>query len=477
MVQNILTIKGFLLKRSQIILKVILLVTFLLRVNSNAQNEKHVLSLSDCINYAKENNTDIKKASIEEKKSEKKINEVIGSGLPQVTLSGNLVNNLELPTQIIPGDFFGEPGTLLPIKLGTKYNYTFTGEVTQMIFSGSFWVGLGAAKYSNLYYNQNKELVSENVEYDVATTYYQTLVVQKQIQLLKQNQILISKSLSDTKLLFDNGKAKEVDVDRLNVSMHNIEYQLKKANEALNQSYSYLKYKMGMAVATNISLADSSFFSKDTLLEQSIEHLQYEKEDEFTYENRTDYKILETSLELQKLDKKNQLAQFLPSVSAFGSFSYNASRTNFDLFDSHKDWFKYSSVGLRLQLPIFSGGQRIARIQQSSLSIDALQEDIKKAQNGIDLQISNAIIKYNNAFDNVKTNKLNTDLAKKIYDITILEYKEGVTSAAGLVDSETKLREAQTNFINSLLELYIAKFDMEKAKGTLTNYLNNIENK
>ncbi len=472
-----LTMKGFLLKRSHIILKVFLLVIFLLRININAQNEKHVLSLSECITYAKENNTDIKKASINIEKSKKKINEVIGSGLPQVTLSGNLVNNLELPTQIIPGDFFGKPGTLLPIKLGTKYNYTFTGEVTQMIFNGSFWVGLGAAKYSNLYYNQNKESVTEDVEYNVATAYYQTLVIQKQIQLLIQNQKLLSKSLADTKLLFENGKAKEVDIDRLNVSLHNLEYQLKKAKEALNQSYGFLKYKMGMPVAANISLADSSFFSKDSVLAQSIEHLQYETESTFTYENRIDYKILETSLELQKLDKKNQLAQFLPTISAYGSYSYNASRTNFDLFDSDKDWFNYSSVGLRLQIPIFSGGQRIARIQQSSLSIDAIQEDIKKSQNGIELQISNSISKYNNAFDNTKLNKLNTDLAKKVYDITLLEYKEGVTSAAGLVDSETKLREAQTNFINSLLELYVAKFDLEKARGTLSSYLNNIENK
>ncbi len=463
------------LKRTYRILSNLLIAAFLFHGNSIAQIQKRDFSLVDCINYAKENNTDIKKAIIEEIRSEKKINEVLGSGLPQISLSGNIVNNLELPTQLIPGDFFGAPGTFVKVKFGTKYSYTFSGEINQMLFNGSFWLGLSGAKYSNRYYNQNKEIVSENVEYEVATAYYQTLVVQKQIQLLKQDQILISKLMGDSKLLFDNGKAKEVDVDRLNVSLHNIEYQLKKASDALNQSYNYLKYKMGMTVATNISLADSSIFSKDSLLEQSIGKLQYEKEGIFTYENRSDYKILKTSLELQKLDKKNQIAQLLPSISAYGSFAYTADRTNFDLFDSKKDWFKYSSVGIRMQLPVFTGGQRMARIQQSSLSIDALQEDINKAQNGINLQISNYIMKYNSAFDNVKTNKLNTDLAKKIYDITILEYKEGVTSAASLVDSETKLREAQTNFINSLLDLYVTKFDLEKARGTLTSYITSFE--
>lgn len=459
------------------ILSILLLVTFLFQAKNIAQNKERIFSLVDCVNYAKTNSPDIKKAGIEEEKSKKKINEVIGSGLPQITLTGNLVNNIELPTQVIPGDFFGEPGTLIPIKLGTKYNYTFTGEVTQMIFSGSFWVGLSAAKYSNQYYQQKKELVSENIEYGVATAYCQTLVVQTQIQLLEQNQKLISKSLADTKLLFENGKATEVDVDRLNVSYNNIEYQLKRAKEALKQSYRYLKFQMGMPVAADISLSDSANFSQDSLLEKRIHDSTNLNNSSYAYGNRVDYKVLQTSIELQKFNRKNLIAEYLPSVSAFGSYSYNALRTKFDLFDSHKDWDHYSSVGLRIRLPIFTGGQRLAKIQQSSLDIEGLSEEVSKTENAIDLQVANAVTKYNNAYDNIKSNQLNIELAKKVYNITTLEYREGVIDAASLVDSETKLREAQTNFINSLLELYIAKFDMEKAKGTLTDYLNNIENK
>lgn len=444
-------------------------------IEAKAQSENYTLSLVECINYAKTNNPDLKKAIIEEKKSEKKINEVIGSGLPQITISGNLVNNLELPTQVLPGDYFGVPGTMIPVKFGTKYSYTFTGEINQMIFSGSFWVGLSAVKYSNLYYKQNIDLISEDIEYNVATAYYQTLVAQKQIQLLQANQILISKSLADTKLLYENGKAKEVDVDRLNVNLNNVQYQLKKANEALQQSYLYLKFNMGMPVTASISLADSSYFSQDTILEQKINNLKPENTESFSYENRVDYKILQTNLQLQELDYKNQIAKYLPTISAYGSYSYNALRKEFDLFDSKKEWFRYYSIGLRLQFPIFSGGQTLAKIQQSSLSIEGLREDIKKTENGIDLQVSNAISKYNNAYENIKANKLNIDLAQKVYDITLLEYNEGVADATTLVDSETKLREAQTNYVNSLLEFYVAKLEVEKSRGTLTYYLNSID--
>ena len=446
-------------------------------LETKAQNESFTLSLSECINYAKDNNPDVKKALIEEKKSEKKINEVIGSGLPQITLSGSLVNNLELPTQLLPGDYFGVPGTMIPVKFGTKYSYTFTGEISQMIFSGSFWVGLSAVKYSNLYYKQNKDLIYEDVEYNVATFYYQTLVAQKQIQLLQLNQVLISKSLADTKLLYENGKAKEVDVDRLSVNLNNIQYKLKKAKEVLEQSYLYLKFYMGMPVTASISLSDSSYFAQNTMLEQKIDNLRFENDESFTYKSRSDYKILQTNFKLQELDYKNQIAKYLPSINAFGSYSYNALRTEFDLFDSKKEWFKYYSVGVRFQFPIFSGGQTLAKIQQSSLSLDGLKEDVKKAENGIDLQVAKAVSKYNNSYENIKANKLNIDLAQKVYDITLLEYSEGVTNATALVDSETKLREAQTNYINSLLEFYVAKLDVEKSRGTLTHYLNSGNNK
>jgi outer membrane protein TolC len=444
-----------------------------LQIEVKSQQTENTFSLGKCIGYAAKNNPDIKSASIQEEISTKKINEAIGSGLPQMNISGSLVNNLQLPSQVIPAEYFGgQPGTYLAAKFGTKYNFTFTGQVTQKLIDASFWLGLDASKYSNQYYKQNSENIIDGIYYNVAAAYYQTLVVQKQIQLLEQNLKLVEKSLADTKLLFENGKAKEVDVDRLNVSYNIIKYQLKNTKENLNQSYNNLKYQMGMPIQNSISLSDSAYFTDDTLLEKKIMDLSYTQEQtSISYENRPDYRMLQTSLELQELDKKNQLAKYLPTISAYGSYSIQGQRANFDLFDSGKDWYKFYSVGLQFNVPIFSGGQTLARVQQSSLNIDQLAEQIKQAKEGINLQISNAITKYNSTYDNIKTDKLNIDLAKKVYDITMIEYQEGESNAMTLVDSETKLREAQTNYISSLLELYIAKLDLEKANGTLTTFL------
>lgn len=453
-----------------------LLLLFLFQIAIQGQTNFQTLSLSDCLNYALNNNPDLKKAAISVEQSKEKVREVIGTGLPQIGVNGSIVNNLELPTQLLPGDFFGAPGTFQQVKFGTKYNFSLTGEINQLLFSGSFWVGLSAANQSNDYYQQNSILVEEETKYNVSKAYYQTLVVQEQINLLQYNQRLLLKSLSDTQLKYENGKVKQVDVDRIKVSLNNVLYQIKKGNESLEQAYNNLKYSMGMPVGLHISLSDSISMVQNSILKNSENDFINETAIDFSFDDRIDYKILQTNLSLLELDRKNQLVQFLPTISAFGNYTLSASRTSFDLFDKGKDWFKSYSIGLRIQLPIFSGGQRLAKINQASLEIEGMKETINKTENGINMQVSNAKLKYSTAYENTKINKMNAELANKVYESTLLEYKEGITNTVILVDAETKLREAQTNFINSLLELYVAKLDLEKSKGTLLTYLNKIAN-
>lgn len=432
-------------------------------------------SLKDCIKYASEKNTDLKAARIDEEIAKKKVNEVAGSGLPQFDITGNLVNNLKLPAQLLPGELMGgAPGSFMAVKFGTKYNFTFTGQVTQLLFNGSFWVGLSAAKESANYYRQNTESISEQNIYEVASAYYQTLVIQKQIKLLEYNLVSLEKAFQDTKLRFENGRAVETDVDRLNVNQNNLQYQLKKAREGLKQSYNVLKFKIGMPLETAISLSDSMYFSQDSLVAGKIESLKYSADEEVNFQNRADYRMLQSGLTLQELNWKNEVSKKLPTLSAFGNYSYQAQRPQADLFNSHKEWFNYYSIGLQVSLPIFNGGQTLARVQQASLEIDKLKETIRKTEQGINLEMSNAIIKYNNAYDNIQSQSLNVALARKVYNNSQLEYREGKATALALIDSETKLREAQTNYVNSLLDLYIARLDVEKAKGSLPAYINSL---
>lgn len=450
-------------------LKIILLVLLLFN-QSYSQNNAKAFSLKDCLNYAKKQNSDIKSAKIDEQISEQKVNETMGRGLPQISITGNLVDNLELPTQLIPGEFAGgAPGSYIPLKFGTKYSMTFTGQFSQLLFDGSFFIGLKAANQATNYYKQNTENTQQNVIYNVATAYYQALIVQKKITLLEFNDKSLQKTLEDSELLFKNGRLKEVDLDRIKVSYNNLQFQIRNANEGLKQAFNALKYRMGMPVSSQLILADSDSTSNSINTEKNKLFIEDGKLD--NYENRIDYKLLKTNLTLLELDKKNQISKYIPVLSAFGSYSYQSQRKEFDMFTSAADWFKSYSIGLKIDIPISTGGQTYARIQMADLNITKLQEGIKNAESGIDLQVSNAIISYKNAWNNVENETRNVKLAEKVFSISQIEYREGTSTASMLVDAEMKYREAQTNYINSLFNVYIARFDIEKAKGNLITYL------
>lgn len=437
-----------------------------------AQSRKTAYSLNECIEYAKTKSPDIVTASIEAEQSQKKINEIAGSGLPQITLSGSMMNNLKLPVQVLPGELMGGPaGSYIPLSFGTKYSFGLSGQATQMLFNGSFWLGLNAAKYSNQYYTQHSDYVSEQTAYSIAAIYYHTIVLQKKIRLLEQNCASIEKTLADTKLLYANGKAREVDVDRLTISANVVRFQLKNTANGLTQAYNNLKFQMGMPIETAITLTDSIALAGDG----SIDGAAGIDAAGASHDSRLDMQMLRTTMRLQELDKQNTIAQFYPVINAVGSYSVNGMRSSFDLFDAGKAWYRSYSVGIQLSIPIFTGGQRIARVQQASLAIDKVKEQMRKAEAGVDVEVSNAQRAYTTASDNISTDRLNVALAQKVYTITTLEYEQGSATASMLVDAETRLREAQTNYITSLLNLCIARLDVEKSRGTLTQYLHTLD--
>lgn len=160
------------------------------------------------------------------------------------------------------------------------------------------------------------------------------------------------------------GKAQEVEVNRLQVNLNNIKYQIEKVKDAYNQSISNLKYQMGMDVNSEIELSNQSIFSDSTTVNELFNNNDNNNKS-ISYQNRIEYQILQTSLELQKLNKKKIWAQYIPSISAFGSFSYQGLRNEFDLFDSDKKWFNFYSVGLRLRFPVFQGGQTFSKTRSS----------------------------------------------------------------------------------------------------------------
>lgn len=426
-----------------------------------------VFTLKKCVDYAKTNNSNVKIANFDSDISSKIVLEQIGKGLPQINISGTLDEKLKITTQLLPGEMLGRPGELIPVQFGTKYNATGTISLTQKIFDGSFWVGLKASKISEDMSLQNLQKTEEQTIYDVASAYYRANIIQKQLYNLKSILSASERTLKSTELKFKNGMAKKIDVDKIKVSYNATNSQVQQMELNFNQSLNTLKFAMGMPV-------DSVIVISESLPDSSIVFAQT-KQVNVPVENRIDYKIRDTYISLYEADKQNNIAAYLPTLSFYANYGYSAMRKEFDFFSGGKDWYNSSAIGLELKIPVFSGLQRLAKVEQSQLNIEKAKENLKFTVQSIKVEVSNYYMQYRNALDNIQTEKENLALAESVFKNTQLEFSQGTGSSLELVQTESSLRETQNNYYNKLLTLYLAKLNLDKSQGIINEFINNLK--
>lgn len=424
-------------------------------------------SLKQCIEYTKHSNSNIKMAYLDAEISNQVVNEQIGRALPQVNLSGTLDDKLKIITQLLPGDMFGRPGTFIPVKFGTKYNVSTGLTLTQKIYDPSFGVSLKAARLSREMSEQNIQRTDEQALYNVSAAFYRALVIQKQLNNLKLILSVSQKNLDAAVQKYENGLVKKTDVDKIRVTFNNTNSQVNQVELSYNQALNSLKYFMGMPVDNTITLPDE--------LTENITEETVQANGSSYVESRIDYQIQKTSISLYEADKENSIAAYLPSLSLYANYNYQAMRSEFDIFKSSKDWYNNSAVGIQCSLPIFSGLSKLARVEQADLNLEKAKENLRLTEQSIKVELSNAYMQFRNAVDNIKREKDNLELAESVYRNTQLEFSQGVSSSMDLVQTESTLRETQNNYFSKLLNLYIAQLDLEKSRGNLTNFINNLK--
>jgi len=428
-------------------------------VNAKAQLADTVahFSLQEAVDYAQRNQSSIQNAKIDEEIASNTVKQTIGIGLPQ--LNGNLNFNdfLTIPTNLLPGEFFGQPGTQVPVRFGVKYQSSFGLELNQLLFDGTYLVGLQASKtYKEL---SSKSLRRSRIEtaVSVSKAYYSVLVSNEQLSLLDANLVRLKKSLNDTKALYANGFVEKIDVDRLTVLNNNLETERENVIRLLDLNVNLLKFQMGMSIQSKLTL-------KDTIAGLQVVQT-FAVSDTSSYKNRIEYSLLETQKKLNELDLKRYKSQFLPSMSAFGSTSQSLQSNNFGtLFDRS---FPATVIGFRLAVPIISGGIKLYQVRNAKLEILKTQNNLINLKNGISLEVEQAQTTYLNGLKSLENQNRNMELAQEVLRVTKIKYEQGVGSSIEVTSAETSLKEAQNNYINALYELLINRVNMDKALGKI----------
>ena len=432
------------------------LLTFLGVQLASAQTEL-TLSLDQALDMATQKNVTMLNASLDIAYAETQVNEIKAQGLPQISGSTDFSHTFKIPTQIIPGDFVGQPGTTIATQFGVPFNINAGIGASQLLFDGSFFLGLKAAsEFVNI--SKLSASASEiDIKEGVTKAYYMALISEQNLSQLNTSLENIKKLQSETEQLYNAGFAEKLDVDRLTLSVANLEININKLQNQAKLAKQLLLNSIGVDVNQEITL--TSELPDEPVSDSNVS--------DFNPENRIEIKLLDQQQELNQLSLKRYKMGYVPSL--YGNFSYGSSTfaSDGDFDKLGDDWYGNGRYAFSLSVPIFDGFYKKAKMDQVKIDIEKTENTKRQAILGMNLQVAQAKTNYVNALKTIELQKKSQDLAERIYNTTSIKFKEGIGSSFEMINAESELTQAKTNYLNALYELSVAKIDLNKALGLL----------
>jgi len=410
-------------------------------------------TLDQLIKYALDNRPEIKQAKIDERIGEKDIQSAMSGWMPQIGLSAAYTYNIKL--QENPLTVNGQTNF---ITMGQRNNSSLVLQADQQILNAGLIQASKSIKYYRKQYDENTEAKSITTVVQVSKAYYDILMSQEQLNIITQNIARIEKQYNDAKALYESGMADKTDFQRAQISLSNSKADLKRTQELLNYKYAYLKVLLGYEPTKELTISyDISALEKDVYLSDS---------DNLNVENRVEYRQLETQKKLQKINVLYNKLQFMPTLS--GVVNYNLVFNRNDFASLYNQSYPSSAAGLRLSLPIFTGVKRIHQIRKAEMIEEKIDLDLENIKNQINSQYILAIASYRANLNDFEIAKENMELSLEVYNTIKDQYDAGVKSYLELMTSETDLKMAQLNYLNTLYNVHAAKLDVKQALGKIS---------
>ncbi|HEX8505063.1 MAG TPA: TolC family protein [Hymenobacter sp.] len=517
------------------------------------------LSLQQAVSYAVQNKPSLLATRLGEATARARVGEVKSAALPQVNIAGSAANNFKLQRSLVDfSSFGGAPlqGTTLtasdiaaaqaggsvtlnpaygeapqtgptPLAFGLQYAGSASASVSQVLFDGSVFIGLRAAKvYEELAKKQTQQAEIDVVE-QVSKAYYSTLVARSRLSLLARNVQRLDTVLFQTNQTYKAGFAEKLDVDRLRVQRNNLVVEQQKAQRLTELSLALLKFQMGLPQQQPVLLTDSlgaavvdagalrqrlgaadfaggsgaagtsALPGQPTATPGQQNTAEQNRLDQQTalsgarpsqaigalnYNNRIEFSVLETQQALAGLDLSNRRAGAYPRLLLTGAYGFTGSDDKLGgLFEFrgpnarnsagflNQNWFGFGNVGLSLQIPVFDGFRRKFQVQQGRIAQQTIERGFETLRQSIDMQDAQSRTTLVNALDVLDNQKANLDLATDVARVTRIKFNAGVGSNLEVITAETELRSAQTNYYGAIYDVLVAKVDRDKATGELYN--------
>lgn len=454
------------------------------------------LTLQQCIDFALRNQPGVRQANLDEDINERDIRISLSAWLPQINSSGSYQHYLQRNAALGTGSTgtggtgtgtggtgtggtgtgtggtgnggtgTGTGGTGIGTgtssggnqQLAIANNVSSLGvQASQVLYNNDVWQASKASKYSRQYYKQNTQSVKIDVVANVSKAFFDVLLSQRQLDIINEDIARLQRNLRDATSRYQAGVTDKIDAKQATIGLNNSLASRKQLQESVNSRIAYLKQLMGYIPQRPLSVTYDSLRLQREIAVDTNQVLNFN--------NRIEYSLLETQKNLQNINVSYYRYGFLPSLSAVGS--YNLLYFNDNFSNLYRNAYPTSLVGLSLALPIFQGGRRLHNLSKARLQVKRVDLDLENTRNAINTEYVQALANYKSNFSNYRFLGQNVDLAKDVYNVVSLQYREGIKTYLDLIVAQTDLRTAELNYYNALFQLLSSKIDLQRSLGTL----------
>jgi|TARA_B110000483_G_scaffold37256_1_gene45849 outer membrane protein TolC len=432
---------------------------------SQAEEKKTDFTLKEAQDFAVLNSYFTRGAIMDVTMAEQKVKEITGLGLPQIMGNASYNYFIDIPTQLIPANAFDSNAPadeFAELQFGTKHNMKTGIQVNQMIFDGAYVIGLKVSKtYRELAYAKKAKSVVE-IKRDVVKAYGLAIVSKMNLDYVKENEAKLKSLVKENQAIYVAGFLEEKDLDQVKLLLLNTQSVLIETINGYKVSQDMLKFTMGMPIGETIVLTQDIEAIKKPFIAKN-ENLNAK----LSLSTHVDYRRASANLESQSLSLSNEKMTYYPKLYGFLNLEGNNFGNKFNAFSNSGKWFPTTIVGLQLNVPIFTGGQRHMKVQQAKVGLEQAELQLEQMEQGLQLDLANKRNTYEAAMNKLDINQKNLDLSSRIKDQTRIKYKEGMSSSVELTQTENQFLQSQINFVLSMYDVITSKADLDYALGKL----------
>lgn len=419
-----------------------------------------VITLNECLQMAVEYSPKLRGALLEQQRLREQLTETMSAGLPQVNANGSFDDYLSLPTSLIPGEFFGQPGTMIPVQFGTKYNLSATVDATQLLYNQTWLTSLKLARMMMDRNLLDMEKFREEVVFEVAGLYYQAQAVLVQKENVAGNLSRLDTMVRIASFQHEHGLIKRIDLDRFTVSRINLLTAVDNLETLYQQQLSMLKYFMGMDEGTDLALPGEV---NERLVSMGATP---------SFDEHIDMRLIRQDKAMVEKNISMIKAGYIPTLAAYGRYNYSSQDNTFSFFGSDANWYEMSVIGIRLDIPIFDGLRKNAQVREARVRMKQMTIQEEETRKILGIQLQDAARRLKNSRDAWTRQRENVRLAENVFAVTREQYNQGLVTVSDILLTQTDLSDAQVGYVRALIQMKNAELEYLRASGSILSILN-----